>query len=141
MLQHGKRPTITSRYGMVAAAHPLAAAAGARILSAAFRNVMHWSELVGGDVVLSPPYAWQVKFNKSGIAPVPRMDVPVDPRIVDAMYAALPDFRAAYEPDGLSVAEFDTYGATRRTLRQFLGANNELEALVRDVIVPNPDKA
>jgi len=30
--QHGKRPTITSRHGMVAAAHPLAAAAGARIL-------------------------------------------------------------------------------------------------------------
>jgi gamma-glutamyltranspeptidase/glutathione hydrolase len=32
MLQHGKRPTIVSRHGMVAAAHPLAAAAGARIL-------------------------------------------------------------------------------------------------------------
>src|SRR5258706_8055973 len=32
MLQHGKRPTIASRHGMVAAAHPLAAAAGARIL-------------------------------------------------------------------------------------------------------------
>jgi gamma-glutamyltranspeptidase / glutathione hydrolase len=33
MLQHGKRPTIASRHGMVAAAHPLAAAAGARVLS------------------------------------------------------------------------------------------------------------
>src|SRR3990167_9850348 len=33
MLQHGKRPTITSRHGMVAAAHPLAAATGARILA------------------------------------------------------------------------------------------------------------
>lgn len=31
-MQHGKRPTITSLHGMVAAAHPLAAAAGARIL-------------------------------------------------------------------------------------------------------------
>jgi len=34
MLQHGKRPTIASRHGMVAAAHPIAAAAGARILAA-----------------------------------------------------------------------------------------------------------
>ena len=34
MIQHGKRPTIASRHGIVAAAHPLAAAAGARILSA-----------------------------------------------------------------------------------------------------------
>jgi gamma-glutamyltranspeptidase/glutathione hydrolase len=33
MLQPGKRPTIASRHGMVAAAHPLAAAAGARVLS------------------------------------------------------------------------------------------------------------
>ena len=33
MLQHGRRPTIASRHGMVAAAHPLAAAAGARILA------------------------------------------------------------------------------------------------------------
>jgi gamma-glutamyltranspeptidase/glutathione hydrolase len=32
MLQPGKRPTIASRHGMVAAAHPLAAAAGARVL-------------------------------------------------------------------------------------------------------------
>lgn len=32
-MQHGKRPTVASRHGMVAAAHPLAAAAGARILS------------------------------------------------------------------------------------------------------------
>lgn len=111
-----------------------------RLLSAAFRNVMHWSELVGGDVVISPPYGWQVRFNRSGVAPEPRIDVPVDPRVVHTLYANLPEFRAAYDPDGMTVAEFDSYGAVRRTLRQFLGANNELEALVRDVVVPNPDK-
>ncbi len=32
MLQHGRRPTIASRHGVVAAAHPRAAAAGAHIL-------------------------------------------------------------------------------------------------------------
>src|SRR5579864_3780011 len=36
-----------------------------RLLSAAFRNHMHWSELIGGDVVISPPYSWQVRFNAS----------------------------------------------------------------------------
>jgi len=30
-----------------------------RLLSAAFRNHMHWSEFIGGDVVISPPYSWQ----------------------------------------------------------------------------------
>jgi transaldolase len=34
-----------------------------RLLSAAFRNHMHWSELIGGDVVISPPHAWQKRFN------------------------------------------------------------------------------
>jgi transaldolase len=111
-----------------------------RLLSAAFRNHMHWSEFVGGDVVVSPPFAWQRRLNASGIAPVPRMDDPVDPRIVAALLEQVPDFRRAYEPDGLDVAEFDAYGATRRTLRQFLAADAELDALVRDVLLPDPDR-
>src|ERR1700692_1864449 len=54
-----------------------------RLLSAAFHNHMHWSEFIGGDVVISPPYAWQVRFNASDVEIVPRIDNPVDPRIVD----------------------------------------------------------
>ncbi|HET9594855.1 MAG TPA: transaldolase family protein [Anaeromyxobacteraceae bacterium] len=111
-----------------------------RLLSAAFRNHMHWSELVGGDCVISPPYPWQARLNAAGIAPEPRMDRPVEPRILDTLQARFPEFRKAYEADGLSIPDFDGYGATRRTLRQFLGACHELETLVRDVVVPNPDK-
>ncbi len=111
-----------------------------RLLSAAFRNHMHWSELIGGDVVISPPFGWQRRLNASGIEPTPRMQTPVDPRIVDALYGKLGEFRRAYDEDGLSPTEFDSFGATRRTLRQFLAANGELEALVRDIVVPNPDK-
>jgi transaldolase len=112
-----------------------------RLLSAAFRNVMHWSELVGGDVVISPPFEWQVRFNASGITPEPRIDVPVDPRVVATLYEKIPDFRRAYDPDGLTVGEFDSFGATRRTLRQFLAATADLEALIRDVVVPDPDRS
>jgi transaldolase len=35
-----------------------------RLLSAAFRNPMHWSELIGGDVVISPPYAGTVQCQR-----------------------------------------------------------------------------
>src|SRR5580700_703718 len=55
-----------------------------RLLSAAFRNHMHWSEFIGGDVVISPPYSWQVRFNASDIEVRPRIDNPVDPQIVDS---------------------------------------------------------
>jgi transaldolase len=44
------------------------------------------------------------------------------------------------DEDGMTVGEFDAFGATRRTLRQFLTANTDLEALVRDVVVPDPNK-
>jgi transaldolase len=110
-----------------------------RLLSAAFRNHMHWSEFIGGDVVISPPHAWQVRFNASGIEIKPRMDDPVDPKIVDELYKQFPDFRRAYTEGGLTSEEFDSFGATRRTLRQFIAACADLNAIVRDVMIPNPD--
>jgi len=101
---------------------------------------MHWSELIGGDVVISPPPAWQKRFAASGIAIHSRIDTPVDPRLVEDLYSRFPDFRRAYDPDGLSVDEFDDFAPARRTLRQFLGACDDLRALVRDVMIPNPDR-
>jgi hypothetical protein len=57
------------------------------------------------------------------------------------LLAHFPDFRRAFSEDGLTVEEFDSYGPTRRTLRQFIGACGDLDALVRDLMIPNPDRA
>lgn len=112
-----------------------------RLLSAAFRNHMHWSELVGGDVVISPPYPWQVRINKSGLKPnLNSINEPIASRILDPLLENLPEFRKMYDVDGLKVEEFTSLGATLRTLRGFLQSVNDLEAFVRDVTVPNPDK-
>ncbi|WP_226346818.1 transaldolase family protein [Agilicoccus flavus] len=110
----------------------------ARMLSAAYRNALQWTEFVGGDVVLSPPFAWQQRFENSGIVPEPRMDIPVDPTMIEVMYEQMPEFRKAYDVDGMTPEEFDDFGATRKTLRQFLEADAQLDALVRDVLVPAP---
>ena len=112
-----------------------------RLLSAAFRNHMHWSEFIGGSVVISPPYAWQVRFNASDIAVRPRMDQPVESRIVSELNRLFADFRRAYEEGGMRIDEFDSYGATRRTLRQFVAACHELDGVIRDFLIPNPDVA
>ena len=100
----------------------------ARLLAAAYRHHMHWSELIGGDIILTIPYEWQVQFNNSDIEVKPRMDDPVDPAIVDELYRKFAEFRRAYDEDGLSVAEFERYGATVRTLRSFIEAYRELTA-------------
>ncbi len=110
-----------------------------RLLAAAYRHRLHWTELVGGDVSLTLPYAWQVRFNASGIAPVPRMDDPVDRAMIADLYERIPDFRRAYEPDGLAPGEFESYGASARTLRTFIKSYHDLMGAIRDLILPDPD--
>jgi len=110
-----------------------------RLLAAAFRNHMHWSEFIGGDVVISPPHKWQVRFNASDVPCEKRIDIPVDPKIVSDLEKKFDDFRRANEEDGLSIAEFDTFGPTARTLRGFLDATHELAVIVRNITLPNPD--
>ncbi len=109
-----------------------------RLLSAAFRNHMHWSELIGADAVISPPYAWQKRFNASGIQVRRRIDHPVDPKLVHALLEHFPDFQRAYTEGGLKVEEFDSFPPTVRTLRQFIAACADLDGLVRDAMLPEP---
>jgi transaldolase len=110
-----------------------------RLLSAAFRNHMHWSEFIGGDVVISPPYKWQQRYNSSDVPVVSRIHTPVDPKIVDELLKKFPDFERAYTENGLTPDEFDTFGSTRRTLRQFIQACHDLEGQIREIMIPNPD--
>ncbi|MEX2183562.1 MAG: transaldolase family protein [Chloroflexota bacterium] len=110
-----------------------------RMLGAAYRHRLHWTELVGGDVVMTIPQPWQARFDASGISPEPRIDEPVDPAFVDELLERIPDFRSAYEPDGLAIGEFDGYGATVRTLRAFIASYHDLIGAVREVMLPNPD--
>jgi transaldolase len=111
-----------------------------RLLSAAFRNHMHWSELIGGDVVISPPHAWQKRFNRSGISVEPRIDKPIAPEVLAAL-DRFDDYRRASTEQGLSREEFDRFPPTRRTLRQFISACHDLDAQVRELMLPNPDAA
>jgi transaldolase len=111
----------------------------ARLLGAAIRHHYHWSELVGGECIVTLPAVWQRRFQASSIEPVPRMDDPVAPAIIEELRARFPDFVRAYEPDGLAPAEFDTFPPTVRTLRQFIASYHELLHAVTDAQLPSPD--
>ena len=110
-----------------------------RLLAAAYRHLGHWSEFVGGELIVSMPYEWQLKANASDIEVKERMSDPVEPQIVKAMYEKIPDFRRAYDEDGMTVDEFDTYGATARTLRGFITSAHDLMGEIRNFMLPNPD--
>jgi transaldolase len=110
-----------------------------RLLSAATRNHMHWSEFIGGDAVVTLTHEWQVRFNNADVDVVPRMDQPVSPEIIDGLSQKFIDFRRSYDEAGMAVEEFDNYGPTVRTLRQFIAGYQSLVAVIRDFMLPNPD--
>lgn len=101
-----------------------------KMLSAAYRNHYHWSEFIGGDVVLTIPYGYQKMFNNSNVTVEDRINNPIDERIMQQLMT-LEEFRKAYLPDGLKPEEFVTYGAFLVTLKQFLGGYDDLIKIVR----------
>ena len=106
----------------------------ARLLGAAIRHHLHWSELIGGDVIITLPASWQRRFNASAIEVRRRISEPVDPDYV-AELRAMPDFVQAYEPDGLDVSEFDAWGPSVKTLRTFIDSYHELLHLVGEALL------
>ena len=111
----------------------------ARLLAAAYRHLGHWAEFIGGELIVSMPHEWQLKANASNIEVKERMTDAVDAQIVRTLYDEIPDFRRAYDEDGMKVEEFDEYGATVRTLRGFIASAHDLMAEVREFMLPNPD--
>jgi transaldolase len=109
------------------------------LLLAAYRNFYHWTEFVGGDISLTIPYDWQRKYNESGLKVESRMNIPIEPEILNALYSKIPDFRKAYDENGLRVPEFDQYRATVRTRRGFIQSWHDFTGIIRDYMLPNPD--
>lgn len=104
-------------------------------LSAAYRNHMHWSEFVGGNVVTSMPYGWWKRFNNSDIEVTPRMANPVNEAVIDELYRKFGDFRSSYDVDGMNESDFIHFGATIHTLNQFNNGYQSLLALVRESLL------
>jgi transaldolase len=107
----------------------------ARLLAAAFRSHYHWTEFIGGEVSMTIPPSWIRRFVKSDIKVENAIDRPVDQKILSQLQKHLKDFNLAYDADGMKPEEFDKYGATRKTLMQFLNGYDSMVAIVRKYIV------
>jgi transaldolase len=68
------------------------------------------------------------------------MSEPVDPAIIRDLEKKYPEFVKGYEPDGLAVEEFDSYGAVARTLRSFITGYESAMGMIRELMLPDPDK-
>ena len=103
-----------------------------KMLSAAYRHKLHWTEFIGGDMVLTIPYKYQKMFNNSDVEVVARIDEEVDPAII-AELRKIPDFVKGY--DGMDIKEFDSYGPVNKTLEQFAAGYDDLVKIIRKFMI------
>lgn len=104
------------------------------LLVAAYRNPYHWLDFIGGDLILTIPYAWQQKYNQSNYEIYSRIDEPISKETLQKL-RQLPEFVKAYDPNGLSEEEFEHYGAFKKTILSFLNGYDELCQLIRKYMV------
>ncbi|MGG5461610.1 transaldolase family protein [Clostridium sp. B9] len=105
-----------------------------KLLVAAFRNNYHFTEFIGGDIVLTITTKYQNIFNELDIKVENYMDKELDQDILSKLLE-LEEFRKAYYEDGLKPEEFEHYGAFLRTMNQFLNGYDDLVKLIRPYIV------
>ncbi|MDF2615050.1 MAG: transaldolase [Clostridia bacterium] len=105
-----------------------------RLLTAAYRNHYHWSQLIGPNVCMTIPYNWQVKLNNCSVPVKETLHLPVDANILEQLNT-IPDFKDFYEPSALTPEQFDTFGSFKVTLNQFLKGYDELISQIRCVMV------
>lgn len=106
-----------------------------RLLAAAYRNHLQWSEFIGGDLVETIPYKWQKIFNSSDIKVHNRINNTVDSKIIEQLSKHFVDFNKAYNEDGMTVEQFDTYGAVNKTLLSFLSGYDDLIKIIREIMI------
>ena len=105
-----------------------------KLLVAAFRNNYHFTEFIGGDIVLTITTKYQNIFNELDIEVANYMDKDLSPDILEELLR-LEEFRKAYYEDGLNPEEFEHYGAFLRTMNQFLNGYDDLVKIIRSYIV------
>lgn len=105
------------------------------LLGAAYRNIWHVEDLIGGELIHTIPYKWQQYYNASPQLKIENtIEKEVPKQILDELNT-LPDFVKAYNEDAMKPEEFEHYGPTRRTLLQFAEAYDDLVKIIRGCMI------
>ena len=100
------------------------------LLVAALRGDYHVTELAGADLLMSITPAFQEILVTRDLRHEERIERPIPGDVIERL-CRMPEFVRAYEPDGMPPSEFVAFGATQRTLSQFVEAGWKLTANYR----------
>jgi transaldolase len=90
----------------------------AMLLIAALRGNYHMTGLAGGALTMSIHPSIQKTLLEEKAERTEGIDVPIPPAVQEKLYRS-PEFRKAFEKDGLSEKELISFGVTQKTLAQF----------------------
>jgi transaldolase len=95
------------------------------LLVAALRGEYHLTELAGAHLLMSIHPTYQELFVSNELPREERIGKPVPAEAIERLQQ-MPEFVRSYEPDGMAPGEFTGFGATQRTLSQFINAGWKL---------------
>ncbi len=105
-----------------------------RLLSAANRNVYHWSELLGGELSQTINYGWYTRLDHCDTEVKSRIEIPVKEEYLTEL-RKIDEFAQVYEEDGMRPEEFVTCRGFRNTIAGFIGGYDELCQLIRNMMI------
>jgi transaldolase len=91
------------------------------LMPAGMRGAYHTTELAGAAMSMSISANIQSALARETMPYAERISEPVPKDVIERL-KTVPEFVRAYEPDGMKVSDFITYGLSQRTLSQFVEA-------------------
>lgn len=110
-----------------------------RVLTAYYRHQLHWSEFIGGDVIMTIPTKWQKRFETCDVEIKDYMSIPVaDDKLQQLM--KLPPFVKAYTEGSLTLDDFNAFPPVTLTVHYFTEEYDKAVKKVRNIMLPKPIK-
>lgn len=108
-----------------------------RVLTAYYRHQLHWSEFIGGDVVMTIPTKWQKRFEVCDVEIKDYMSEPVAADKIEQL-SKLKPFLQAYNENSLRPEDFNTFGPVVMTVHYFSQEYDKAVKRIRDILWPKP---
>ena len=108
-----------------------------RVLTAYYRHQLHWSEFIGGDIIMTIPAKWQKRFANCDVEIRDYMSEAVAADKLKLLNKLTP-FVQAYTQGSLTEDDFNSFGPVILTIRYFTEEYEKAVHKVRDILLPNP---
>lgn len=105
---------------------------GSTLLAAAYRHELQWSQIIGPNVLQSIPYGFWTKFQNAPCTIRETIQDGEDNERVQELRELLPEYDLVYQVNGLTSDAFESFEATRVTVKQFREGYRKLVGLVAE---------